>query len=129
MNEDLYFFQQFSLKTLERWTFSKDDPRNTLFGHSYIIRLHLNSLLDKIMGWTVDNGDIKELFKPIYKKLDHHLQNDILGLSDGDTGNVVRWIKMNMGECLPQLDRIDLFETPESGAILTWGAHGPILPI
>ena len=107
----------------------KDDPRNTLFGHSYIIRLHLNSPLDEIMGWTVDYGDVKELFKPVYKQLDHHLLNDLTGIEDGDTRTVLLWIKNNMSDILPQLDRIDLFETPESGAILTWGAHGPILPI
>jgi len=24
------------------------------------------------MGWTVDFGDVKELFDPIFKRIDHH---------------------------------------------------------
>ena len=106
----------------------KGEPRNTLFGHSYIIRLHLNSPLDEIMGWTVDYGDVKEIFKPVYKQLDHNLLNEIPGLNDADIGSLLRWIKKSMEERLPQLDRIDLLEKPGSGAILTWGPRGPILP-
>ena len=67
--------------------------------------------------------------KPIYKKLDHNLLNDIPDLCDGDTGNLLRWIKKSMGDSLPQLDRIDLLEKPGSGAILTWGPRGPVLPV
>ena len=31
-----------------------------LHGHSYLVRLHLTAPLDKVMGWTVDYGDVKE---------------------------------------------------------------------
>tara|TARA_B100000686_G_scaffold264525_1_gene278566 strand:- start:638 stop:1735 length:1098 start_codon:yes stop_codon:yes gene_type:complete len=107
----------------------KEDPRNKLFGHSYIVRLHLTSPLNEIMGWTIDYGDVKELFKPAYKKLDHRLLNDLPGIDDGDTGTVLQWIKNNMMGILPQLNRIDLFETPGSGGTLAWGSQGPILPV
>jgi 6-pyruvoyltetrahydropterin/6-carboxytetrahydropterin synthase len=30
---------------------------------------------------------------------------------------------------LPQLDRIDLYQTPGCGAVLSWGQHGPALPL
>ena len=72
---------------------------------------------------------MKELFKPAYKQLDHRLLNDLPGIEDGDTGTVLEWIKNNMVEILPQLNRIDLFETPGSGGTLAWGAQGPILPV
>ena len=32
-------------------------------------------------------------------------------------------------ERLPQLDRIDLYETPGCGAVLSWGEQGPALPV
>ena len=89
----------------------------------------MRQLLPFFFGFDDDLRDVKELFKPVYKQLDHHLLNDLPGIEDGDTRTVLLWIKNNMLNILPQLDRIDLFETPESGAILTWGAHGPILPI
>jgi len=104
------------------------DPRRKLHGHSYLCRLHLTSPLDKVLGWTVDYGDVKEVFKPVYKELDHYFLNDLPGMLDGDVANILRWIKTRFAHHLPQLDRIDLFETPSCGAILSWGKQPPALP-
>ncbi len=104
------------------------DLRRKLHGHSYLSRLHLTAPLDEVMGWTVDYGDVKEVFKPIYKQLDHHLLNDLPGLEDGDVGSLLKWIKASFAHQLPQMDRIDLFETPYCGALLIWGEQSPALP-
>ena len=104
------------------------DPRRKLHGHSYLSRLHLTAPLDEVMGWTVDYGDVKEVFKPVYKQLDHHLLNELPGAIDGDVGSLLYWIKANFAHQLPQLDRIDLFETPGCGALLSWGEQSPALP-
>jgi 6-pyruvoyltetrahydropterin/6-carboxytetrahydropterin synthase len=104
------------------------DARRRLHGHSYRIRLHLTALLDEVMGWTVDYGDVKELFKPIYGQLDHHFLNDLRGLEDADPANLLGWIRERMADRLPSLDRIDLLETPGCGALLCWGERGPALP-
>jgi 6-pyruvoyltetrahydropterin/6-carboxytetrahydropterin synthase len=104
------------------------DARRKLHGHSYLCRLHLTSPLDEVLGWTVDYGDVKEIFKPVYKELDHYFLNDLPGMLDGDLATVLRWIKTNLAQHLPQLDRIDLFETPNCGAILSWGEQPPALP-
>jgi 6-pyruvoyltetrahydropterin/6-carboxytetrahydropterin synthase len=48
------------------------DRRRRLHGHSYLLRLHLSAPLDDTLGWTVDYGDVKALFKPVYAQLDHH---------------------------------------------------------
>ena len=104
------------------------DKRRRLHGHSYLIRLHLTAKLDKVMGWTVDYGDVKSRFKPVYEQLDHHQLNLLDGLEDADVGNLLYWIKDKMADTLPQLDRIDLFETPGCGATLCWGEEGPALP-
>lgn len=105
------------------------DTRRKLHGHSYLIRLHLTAPLDEVMGWTVDYGDVKELFKPIYKQLDHHMLNTLPELEDADVASVLYWIKNRMADQLPQLDRIDLYETPGCGAVLSWGEQGPALPV
>jgi 6-pyruvoyltetrahydropterin/6-carboxytetrahydropterin synthase len=47
------------------------DPRRRLHGHSYRIRLHLTAPLDEVLGWTVDYGEVKARFEPIYRELDH----------------------------------------------------------
>jgi 6-pyruvoyltetrahydropterin/6-carboxytetrahydropterin synthase len=104
-------------------------PYQKLHGHSYLVRLHLSAPLDNVLGWTVDYGDVKELFNPIYNQLDHHLLNDLPDLSDTGPANVLHWIRLQTQTSLPQLDRIDLFETPGCGVVLSWGASAPALPI
>ena len=106
----------------------KGEAIHHLHGHSYLIRLHLTSPLDEVLGWTVDYGDVKERFKPIYKKIDHQTLGDIDGLESPDLLTFIYWIKEQLQESLPELDRVDLYETPGNGAILTWGEEPPMLP-
>ena len=107
---------------------AEHDRRRKLHGHSYLIRLHLTAELDEVMGWTVDYGDVKALFKPIYKQLDHQRLDQLEGIEEADVTHLLYWIKDKMAAALPQLDRIDLFETPGCGAVLCWGEEGPALP-
>jgi 6-pyruvoyltetrahydropterin/6-carboxytetrahydropterin synthase len=104
------------------------DRRRRLHGHSYLLRLHLTAPLDPVMGWTVDYGDVKDCFKPVYKQLDHHFLNGLDGLGDSDPASLTRWIRQAIGDQLPELDRIDLYQTPGCGAIYSWGEQGPALP-
>jgi 6-pyruvoyltetrahydropterin/6-carboxytetrahydropterin synthase len=105
------------------------DRRRRLHGHSYLARIHLTAPLDAVLGWTVDYGDVKELFRPAYRQLDHHYLNRLEGVGQGDLLSVLNWIKGQMATELPQLDRIDLYETPGCGAVLSWGGRSPALPV
>jgi 6-pyruvoyltetrahydropterin/6-carboxytetrahydropterin synthase len=108
---------------------SAGDPRRRLHGHSYQLRLHLLAPLDTVMGWTVDYGDVKDLFKPVYQQLDHHRLDELPVLDSADTVSLLYWMRDQLGNRLPALDRIDLYETPGCGAILSWGEEGPALPV
>ena len=105
-----------------------DDPRRRLHGHSYLLRLHLSAPLDQVLGWTVDYGDVKALFKPVYDRLDHHRLDELPGLAAADGAALVHWIRRHCAAALPALDRIDLYETPGCGVSLCWGDLGPALP-
>jgi 6-pyruvoyltetrahydropterin/6-carboxytetrahydropterin synthase len=105
------------------------DSRRRIHGHTYTLRLHLHAELDELKGWTVDFGDVKQLFDPIFKRLDHHPLYEIDGLEDTNIASLIRWIKVQASPLLPHLDRIDLYETRGCGAILSWGNNGPALPI
>jgi 6-pyruvoyltetrahydropterin/6-carboxytetrahydropterin synthase len=104
-------------------------PTRRLHGHTYITRLHLSAPLNRVMGWTVDYGDVKELFKPIFERLDHQPLHELPGVVDTDTASLARWIRHQTEDKLPQLDRIDVFQSRGCGAILSWGPLGPALPI
>lgn len=105
------------------------DLRNQIHGHTYVLRLHLYAPIDQIMGWTVDFGDVKAVFDPIFKKLDHHPLYQLDKLGDCDVASLLKWIKSESLDDLPQLDRIDLYETRGCGAILSWGSLGPAIPV
>lgn len=105
------------------------DGIRRLHGHSYLLRLHLTAPLDTVMGWTVDYGDVKAAFTPLYRQLDHHCLNDLPGLADADPASLAHWLRQQAAPALPQLDRIDLYETPGCGVALSWGGQEPRLPV
>ncbi len=100
-----------------------------IHGHTYTMRLHLSAPLDQVMGWTIDFGDVKELFNPIFKALDHQPLHEIADLADCDTASIADWILGKARAQLPQLDRVDLYETRGCGAIALVGDVGPALPV
>jgi 6-pyruvoyltetrahydropterin/6-carboxytetrahydropterin synthase len=104
-------------------------PFRRIHGHTYTLRLHLSAPLDQVMGWTVDFGDVKEIFNPIFKSLDHQPLHEIPDLADCDTATIAAWILNKARAQLPQLDRVDLFETRGCGAIVSVGTDGPALPV
>ena len=103
--------------------------KRKLHGHSYLVRLHLSAPLDQILGWTVDYGDVKEMFKPTYDQLDHHDLDSVSGMGDPTLKNMLHWMRARTEPVLPQLNRIDLYQTPGCGAGLSWGELGPALPV
>ena len=105
----------------------EDSALRRLHGHTYTLRLHLSAPLDALMGWTIDFGDVKTLFDPIFKQLDHQPLHEIADLRDCDTASVARWIFEHARLQLPQLDRVDLYETDGCGAIVL--ACGAVLAL
>ncbi|HEX5683894.1 MAG TPA: 6-carboxytetrahydropterin synthase [Ideonella sp.] len=102
-------------------------PLSGLHGHTYTLRLHLSAELDELRGWAVDFGDVKELFKPVFKALDHHPLHDIPDLLDCDAASLARWVLAQAQARLPQVSRVDLFETEGCGAIVCTGDAEPVL--
>jgi 6-pyruvoyltetrahydropterin/6-carboxytetrahydropterin synthase len=100
-----------------------------LHGHTYTLRLHLTAPLDQVMGWTVDFGDVKQIFKPVFDALDHRPLYEIADLADCDTASIATWILARARAQLPQLERVDLFETQGCGAIVSTATNGPALPV
>lgn len=106
-----------------------DDRRRKMHGHSYLARLHLQAPLDTVLGWTIDYGDVKTRFKPALDQLDHYPLNSVKGLDVPSSAGVARWIGERVADKLPELDRVDCFERPGCGAVLSWAKSGPSLPI
>jgi 6-pyruvoyltetrahydropterin/6-carboxytetrahydropterin synthase len=59
----------------------------------------------------VDYADIKAAFAPLEEQLDHHYLNEIAGLENPTSENIVRWIWERLKPALPWLKRLVLRET------------------
>ncbi len=105
------------------------DVRRRIHGHTYTLRLHINAPLDDVMGWTIDFGDVKELFSPIFKRLDHQPLHQLERLTQPDAANLARWIWDETRAVLPRVDRIDLYERRGCGVILSSAGAHIALPI
>ena len=105
------------------------DLRHAIHGHTYTLRLHLSAPIDQLMGWTVDFGDVKTVFDPIFKSLDHHPLHEHAELADGDTTTIARWLHRTTQRELPQLIRVDLFESQGCGSLVGIDLTGPALPV
>ena len=122
-------WKEFSLDSAIRLNRAPEgDSRRRIHGHTYTLRLHLSAPLDEVMGWAIDYGDVKEIFSPIFKKLDHHPLYDLPGTIDCDPASLAIWTRGQVGAELPQLDRIDFYQTPGNGVVLSWGELHPALP-
>ena len=91
-------------------------PHARLHGHTYTLRLHLSAPLDELRGWALDFGDVKEVFKPVFKALDHHPLHDIPDLVDCDAASVASWVLGQARSRLSQVTRVEVFETEGCGA-------------
>lgn len=88
-----------------------------LHGHSFMVSIHVEGPVKDDEGWVMDFADIKTAFKPIWEQLDHYYLNDIEGLENPTSENIARWIWPRLKQNLPQLCKIIIRETCNSGCI------------
>src|SRR5690348_10955649 len=86
-----------------------------LHGHSFRVAIHVSGPVGDETGWVMDFADIQTVFRPIYQQLDHYYLNEIEGLENPTSENIVRWIWQRLKPLLPQLSQITLWETCTSG--------------
>lgn len=106
-----------------------ETPYAQLHGHTFKLRLHLSAPLDAVMGWTVDFGDVKEVFSPFLKSLDHQPLHERSEFTNCDTASIAQWIYTSAREVLPQLWRVDLFEEQGCGTVVCDRVDGPAIPV
>ena len=123
-------WKELTLDSAVRLKYAPDaSPLRGIHGHTYTLRLHLQAPIDAVLGWTVDFGDVKTLFDPIFKAIDHRPLYEIADLPDGDTASLAAWVLAKGRTVLPALDRVDMYETRGCGAIVSASLDGPVIPV
>lgn len=88
-----------------------------LHGHSFRIEIHIKGPVDPQLGWVIDFTDIVRAFQPFVDQLDHKKLNDIEGLNNPTSENLALWIWKNLKPALPNLSKVVVQESTESGCI------------
>ena len=90
-----------------------------LHGHSFSVEILIQGSVDPHSGWVMDFADIAAVCQPIVDQLDHKYLNDIDGLDNPTSENIAKWIWKHLRLALPQLSKIVVQESTESGCIYT----------
>jgi len=90
-----------------------------LHGHSFSVEIHIKGAVEPHSGWVMDFADIVEAFKPLHEQLDHKYLNEIDGLDNPTSENIAKWIWERLHLALPQLSKVVVQESTESGCIYT----------
>ena len=87
-----------------------------MHGHTYRLKVFIEGPLTK-EGWVIDFKDMKEAMMPVIDVVDHKVLNDIPGLENPTCELLAVWLWDQLKPALPGLKKVELNETPTSGAI------------
>jgi 6-pyruvoyl tetrahydropterin synthase/QueD family protein len=88
-----------------------------LHGHSFCVEVHVEGPVDVHTGMLIDYADIKSAFAELDEQLDHRYLNELPGLDNPTSENIVCWIWQRLKPSLPQLRRLVLRETCTVGCV------------
>ncbi len=89
---------------------------DTLFGHTYHVRAHIECELDPLYGWTMDFADIKNVFQKVANQLDHYNISETLGLSDNTA--LANYLATALRETGIPLCKLDVDHNPGQGIVV-----------
>jgi len=86
-------------------------------GHTYLLTVYIEGGLVNHLEWVMDFADLKKVIEPVIDSVDHKLLNNIPGLENPTCEILAVWLWKQIKPHIPQLKKIELNETPTSGAI------------
>jgi 6-pyruvoyltetrahydropterin/6-carboxytetrahydropterin synthase len=88
-----------------------------IHGHTYTLTVFIEGPVDEQIGWVSDFAGIKQVIKGILDMVDHKLLNNVPGLENPTCELVAIWLWKKIKQAIPQLKKVELWETPTSGVI------------
>jgi 6-pyruvoyltetrahydropterin/6-carboxytetrahydropterin synthase len=103
--------------------------RSRVHGYTYTLRLLLTAPLDAHQGWAIDFGEVKNLFNPLFKTLDHVPLWQNPALADCDVVTLGHYIYGQTKTLLPQLSGLELYEVRGCGVTIREEGYAHSLPL
>lgn len=88
-----------------------------LHGHTYRLSVYVEGELENKLDWVMDFAEMKNVIDPVVKSIDHKLLNNISGLENPTCEIIAIWLWNKIKPEVPLLTKIELHETPTSGAV------------
>ncbi len=111
-------FKEFTFEAAHRLpNVPEEHMCHRLHGHSFVVRVYVDGPVGQESGGVQDFADIKEVFKPLHRQLDHNYLNEIEGLENPTSENIAIWIWDRMKSKLPLLSKVEAQETCTCGCV------------
>lgn len=118
MSHNAEIFREFTFEAAHRLPNVPEGHKCArLHGHSYRVELHVSGPVGEHTGWVQDFGDLKEAFRPLEDRLDHHYLNEVDGLENPTSEVLARWIWDRLVTVIPGLRGVQVRETCTSGVV------------
>ncbi len=88
-----------------------------IHGHTYQLTVFFEGERVPHLNWVIDFAEIKSVVQPVVNDLDHKLINEIEGLENPTCEAIAIWIWDKVKMKIPQLSKVELYETPTSGVV------------
>lgn len=88
-----------------------------IHGHTYRLTVYVEGELEKKLEWVMDFAEMKNVIDPVVKSIDHKLLNNVSGLENPTCEIIAVWLWNKIKPEIPLLTKIELHETPTSGAV------------
>ena len=88
-----------------------------IHGHTYQLTVFIDGPIHRDTGWVTDFAELKEAAGTVVDMVDHKLLNNIPDLENPTCEILCAWIWDQLKGRLPLLSKVELHETPTSGAI------------
>lgn len=88
-----------------------------IHGHTYRLVVYIDGPLVPELEWVMDFADLKRVVEPVVKRVDHQLLNNLPGLENPTCERIAIWLWDHIKPHIPNLVKVELFETPTSGVV------------
>ncbi|MEK9672445.1 MAG: 6-carboxytetrahydropterin synthase [Rhodospirillaceae bacterium] len=92
-----------------------------LHGNTFRLKVSVSGLVRESEGWIMDFAAVAAAVEPILAEIDHHLLNEVPGLENPTTENIVLWLWRRISTQLQGLSELELHENDTTGCICRGG--------